>query len=276
MPDPFRHLQPGDYPPSSQRVWNAMIDAGRQAESSKYGSQQGPLTTTRTSTIVRVLNDTGSNLDRGRVVGLEEPIFVPEETSVDAFLREVAFIGVTPTTDHIGKFAVLMEPAPPDVVVRAWVAGVCMARVNVVDETHTYADVEDGETGALKSSFDGSAQILWKEGDIPYGYYYGGGEQWAIVRLGCRRGDLGIAKVTGQISKAISSTRPGSGTIQLYTTVDMTTSPPTYGGLTGVDEDCLSFNQDFKILVNATVPVGRILGQWHVLNVDKCDNLSES
>lgn len=276
MADPFTPVQPNQPVVFSATAWNAMLAAGRAFRANQTGTASDPLTTTRSSSLIRVLNDTGSNLEQGQIVGLEEPIFVPEETSVDAFLREVAFIGVTPTTSHIGKFAVLMEPAPPDVVVRAWVAGVCMARVNVVDETHTYADVEDGETGALKSSFDGSAQILWKESDIPYGYYYGGGEQWAIVRLGCRLGDFAIAKVTGQISKAISSTRPGSGTIQRYTTIDMTTSPPTYGDLTGVDEDCLSFNQDFKILVNATVPVGRILGQWHVLNVDKCDNLSES
>ena len=275
MADPFTPVQPNQPVVFSATAWNAMLAAGRAFRASQTGTASDPLTTTRSSSLIRVLNDTGTNLEQGQIVGLEEPIFVPEETSVEAFLREVAFIGVTPTTDHIGKFAVLMEPPPPDVVVRAWVAGACMARVNVVDETHTYDDVEDGETGALKSSFDGSAQILWKESDIPYGYY-DTGEQWAIVRLGCRLGDFAIAKVTGQISKAISSTRPGSGTIQRYTTIDMTTSPPTYGDLTGVDEDCLSFNQDFKILINATVPVGRILGQWHVLNVDKCDNLSES
>ena len=274
MPDPFRPLQPGDPLPTSIRVINPMLEAARRVANDRFSRSSPPLTTARSASLIRVLNDTGDSLDRGRIVGLEEPIFVPEETSVDAFLREVAFIGVTPTTSHIGKFAVLMEPAPPDVVVRAWVAGACMARVNVVDETHTYADVEDGETGALKSSFDGSAQILWKEGDIPYGYYYGGGEQWAIVRLGCRLSDFGIAKVTGQISKATSATRPGKGTIQRYTTVDMTTSPPTYGGLTGVDEDCLSFNRDAKIAVDATIPVGRILGQWHAINVDKCSNLT--
>lgn len=273
MPDPFRHLQPGDAFPTSARLWNAMIDAGRQAEASKYNSQQGPLTTSRTSTIIRVLNDTGANLDRGRIVGLEEPIFVPEETSEAAALREVAFIGVEPATKHAGKFAVLLEPAPMDVVVRAVIAGACWARVNVVDETHAYADIEDGETGALKSSFDGSAQIIWKEGDIPYGYYYGGGEQWAVVRLGSRQGDLGIGYVSQEIGKATSNTQPGKGKVKLYTTIDMTTSPPTYGGLTDDAFDCLSFNRDKKIKVGAVVPLGRILGQLHALNVDSCDNL---
>ena len=249
-----------------------MIDAGRQVESSKYGSQQGPLTTTRTSTIIRVLNDTGSNLDRGRILGLEEPIFVPEETSEAAALREVAFVGVEPATKHTGKFAVLLEPALTGVVVRAVIAGACWARVNVVDETHTYADVEDGETGALKSSFDGSAQILWKESDIPYGYY-DTGEQWAIVRLGTGGLATGVAKVSTEISKATSNTRPGKGAIKLYTTLDMTTSPPTYGGLTTDTYECLSINRDKKIAVDSVVNVAKVLGVWHAVNVDKCDNL---
>ena len=273
MPDPFRPLQPGDPLPTSIRVINPMLEAARRVANDRFSRSSPPLTTARSASLIRVLNDTGDSLDRGRIVGLEEPIFVPEETSVDAFLREVAFIGVTPTTSHIGKFAVLMEPAPPDVVVRAWVAGVCMARVNVVDETHTYADVEDGETGALISSFDGTAQILWKEGDIPYGYYYGGGEQWAVVRLGCRRGDFGIGYVSQEIGKATSNTQPGKGKVKLYTTIDMTTSPPTYGGLTEDEFDCLSFNRDKKIKVGAVVPLGRILDQLHALNVDSCDNL---
>ena len=272
MPDPFRPLQPGDPLPTSIRVINPMLEAARRVANDRFSRSSPPLTTARSASLIRVLNDTGDSLDRGRIVGLEEPIFVPEETSVDAFLREVAFIGVTPTTDHIGKFAVLMEPAPPDVVVRAWVAGVCMARVNVVDETHTYADVEDGETGALKSSFDGSAQILWKESDIPYGYY-DTGEQWAIVRLGTSGLAKGVAKVSTEIGKAISNTQPGKGAIKLYTTLDMTTTPPTYGGLTTDTYDCLSINRDKRIAVNSVVNVVKVLGVWHAVNVDKCDNL---
>ena len=272
MADPFTPVQPNQPVVFSATAWNAMLAAGRAFRANQTGTASDPLTTTRSSSLIRVLNDTGTNLEQGQIVGLEEPIFVPEETSVEAFLREVAFIGVTPTTDHIGKFAVLMEPAPPDVVVRAWVAGACMARVNVVDETHTYADVEDGETGALKSSFDGSAQILWKEGDIPYGYY-DTGEQWAIVRLGTSGLAKGVAKVSTEIGKAISNTQPGKGAIKLYTTLDMTTTPPTYGGLTTDTYDCLSINRDKRIAVNSVVNVVKVLGVWHAVNVDKCDNL---
>lgn len=272
MADPFTPVQPNQPVVFSATAWNAMLAAGKAYRANQLGSASDPLTTTRSSSLIRVLNDTGTNLEQGQIVGLEEPIFVPEETSVEAFLREVTFLGVTPTTDHIGKFAVLMEPAPPDVVVRAWVAGVCMARVNVVDETHTYADVDDGETGALISSFDGTAQILWKEGDIPYGYY-DTGEQWAIVRLGTSGLAKGVAKVSTEIGKAISNTQPGKGAIKLYTTLDMTTTPPTYGGLTTDTYDCLSINRDKRIAVNSVVNVVKVLGVWHAVNVDKCDNL---
>ena len=54
----------------------------------------------------------------------------------------------------------------------------------------------------------------------------------------------------------------------------MTTSPPTYGSLTADEYDCLSFNLDNAIDVGANVPLNRILGQWHAINVDSCDNLT--
>ena len=273
MPDPFRYLQPGDNFPTSVRTWNAMIEAGKLAAADRFGSRFDPLSTTRSSALVRVLNDTGAGLDRCSVVGLDGPVFTPTD-SEDAFLREVAFRGVTPTVaDHSGKFAVLLEPIAPDTIGRAWVAGVCPVMVDVIDEAHGYADVTDGDGTKLTSSHIGTAQILWFEGGEVYGPY-DTGEQWAIVRLGCRPGDVAIGQVTSTISKATSATRPGIGKVKLYTSVDMTTSPPTYGSLTADEYDCLSFNLDNAIDVGANVPLNRILGQWHAINVDSCDNLT--
>lgn len=273
MPDPFRSLIPGDNLPTSVRTWNAMIEAGKLAAADRFGSRFDPLSTTRSSALVRVLNDTGAGLDRCSVVGLDGPVFTPTD-SEDAFLREVAFRGVTPTVaDHSGRFAVLLEPIAPDTIGRAWVAGVCPVKVDVIDEAHGYADVTDGDGTKLTSSHIGTAQILWFEGGEVYGPY-DTGEQWAIVRLGCRPGDVAIGQVTSTISKATSATRPGIGKVKLYTSVDMTTSPPTYGSLTADEYDCLSFNLDNAIDVGANVPLNRILGQWHAINVDSCDNLT--
>jgi hypothetical protein len=153
-----------------------MVDAAVAERARQGGRGANDLTTTRDACIVRVRNETGSDLSRFNVVGLDEPIFLPDD-SEDAFLREVAFRGVTPATaDHRGKFAILLEPAPVDRVVRAYLAGVCPVQVDVVAEGDTRADVDDGSTGVLTTAGGGSAQILWAEG--------GTGVQWAVVRFG--------------------------------------------------------------------------------------------
>ncbi len=273
MPDPFRKLQPGDGIPTSATLWNAMIEAGRQAAGSRFDRGRSPLTTARSSALIRVENTTESDLDRFAVLGLDDPIFQPHENE-DAFLREVTFKGVEPSVPtHSGRFAILFEPSQPGTVVRAWVAGCTQVRLDVLDDGHEWADVEDGITARLQSSTVGSAQIVWREGTGGGYDGYGTGEQWAIVRIGCRPGDVGIGQVTVQIGKASGATRPGVGKVKLYTTVDMGTSPPTYGGLTSDEYDCLSFNLDKKIKVGAVVPLNRILGQWHAVNVNSCTNL---
>ena len=248
-----------------------MIDAGRLADSGRFDRGLGPLTTSRSSALVRVRNGTGADLDRFAVVGLSAPVFEPSD-SEDAYLREVAFAAVTPDgTDHLGKFAVLFEPAPADRVVRAWVAGVTQARLNVLDDGHDYADVSDGTCDYLDSTAYGSAQVIWREGTGGgYGYGYGTGEQWAIVRLGASPVALGLAKVTTEIAKATSATALGKGKIQRYTKLS---SAGNLSALTGLDEDCYSFNRDKKLAANSTIPVGRLVGRWVALNIDACANL---
>jgi hypothetical protein len=64
-------------------------------------------------------------------------------------------------------------------------------RLNVLDEEHEWADIEEGETDSLKTDTAGSAFILWKEpsggsgyGGYGYGYGYYGSLRWALVRIG--------------------------------------------------------------------------------------------
>lgn len=180
MPDPLRDLRPGDRIPTDHTTWNAILAAAR-AEQRRSRTGAGDLSQFRQADIVRVQNDSGLDLARNSVVGLAGPIFTPT-MSVDAFLREVTFSVIVPTADHEGRFAVLMEPALDGRIARAWVAGVCQVKIDVSDSGHTCAEVEAGETNFLVSAENGSAQILWREGDDGYGYDTG--EQWAIIRFG--------------------------------------------------------------------------------------------
>jgi hypothetical protein len=82
-----------------------------------------------------------------------------------------------------------------------------------------------------------------------------------------------VAKITTEVAKATSTTRPGKGKLQRYTTIDMTTTPATLANLTGYDEDCVSINKDYKIAVNSTVNAIKVMGVWHIVAPDSCASL---
>lgn len=214
MPDPFKNVQSGDAFSIQADTWNTLMDVAK-------ATQTGPVAgsaSTRQASIIRVKNESGANLPRNSVLGLEDPIFTPGDSSLDAFLREVTFRGATPDIAmHKRRFCVLIDPAPMDVVVRAYVAGVCPVKVDVGDASHEYAGIADAETGNLESSRYGFAQILWREGDEGYGYGdgYATGLQWAIVRLGAHCPSVAIGKASGAIS-ARSGTTFGTGTVDIY------------------------------------------------------------
>ncbi len=181
MPDPYAKAQPGQPVVVAASVWNAMLDAARAHQAQQANRGTGDLDQFRQGDIVRVKNQTGSDLGIRSVLGLDGPIIAPADDP-DGFLQAVTFRGVVPGSGHAGRFAILLEPAPADQVVRAFVAGVCQVQIDVIDEAHTCAEVATGETDALVSVDSGSAQILWKQGDEGYGYETG--VQWAIVRFG--------------------------------------------------------------------------------------------
>ncbi len=79
--------------------------------------------------------------------------------------------------DHPGRFCILLEPLDVDGIGLAVISGVCPVRLNVDEESDTFAEIEHEETGFLKSGGSGSATILWKEPAT-------GANKWAVVRLG--------------------------------------------------------------------------------------------
>lgn len=209
MPDPFRKVRPGDAVTFSATVWNEIVDLARGTQQNLSG---GTLTSSRDAAIIKVQNKTGNVLPRYSVLGLDKPIFDPG-THEDAFLREIAFQGVTPTTAHADKFVVILEPAPLNRVVRAVAAGICAVKVDIIDDTITHAEAQPAHTDALVTKSDGSAHILWREGTDGAGSGYGPNPQWALVRLGSQRVDwLALGVTTTTITAATVGGADGSGT----------------------------------------------------------------
>ncbi len=245
MPDPYGEVQSGQPIEISATAWNSMLGAGKAWRGSRTDQTADALVTNRSSTIIKVLNDTETDLDRGNVLGLGDPIFTPDDSTIDAFLREVTFRGLVPDVNkHKRKYVVLLEPAPQGKVVRAYIAGVCPVLVDQQDEEHEYAGVVDAVTEHLKSSVHGHARILWREGLQGSGYgYYDGGFQWAVVMLGVTGSGVAVGKASGTIS-ARSGTTYGTGHVDIYRsnagaedgpieTIDVLNASATVGSVTG-------------------------------------------
>jgi hypothetical protein len=193
MGDPFKKVQRGDPLRIPAETFNTFIDAAKDFRNRTQNLARRGQTEVLQSGIILVKNGTANDLERFHILGIERPIFTPAE-SLFSFHDHIAVVGVTPNEDdHLGRFLVLQEPLRSGMIGRACVSGVTPVRLNVLDEEHEWADIEEGETDSLKTDTAGSAFILWKEpsggsgyGGYGYGYGYGyyGSLRWALVRIG--------------------------------------------------------------------------------------------
>lgn len=211
-------MTPGEPVVFSAAAWNAMLAAAQAEQNRRFNNQTDDRGHFRQSGIIRVLNQSGTDLSRNSVLGLDSPIFLPGDGGDNnAFLREVCFRGSTPTAEHRGRFCVLLEPAIEDRIARAWISGGCQVLIDVVDEDHTTAEIDPGETGHLISSAGGSVQIVWREGFEAY-YGYDTGLQLATIRFGSRSSGriamTGVGGVPGMVGVT-----PGSATVTRWSLV---------------------------------------------------------
>ncbi|MCA9201689.1 MAG: hypothetical protein KDA59_01500 [Planctomycetales bacterium] len=138
--------------------------------------------------------------DRFDVVMVDEPTIEPFE-NLPEFKNRPTLDGYAPAEVCIPgdagsphepifckQFVILHEPIRADGIGRAVAAGVTPARVNVLRETDTFAEVAPGNLTSLRSTPFGTARILWKEGGL--------GVKWAVVRLGDRP-RFGIFQLAG-------------------------------------------------------------------------------
>lgn len=160
--DPLRMLQAGDRIDSiPAAAWNAFVAAARYVRGQlATGGQPGPGQLTGPGQVL-VCNASDDDREQFDVLELTTPLVAPAENAIE-FGSRVALRGVAPTRDRAGKFAVLAEPIPKGQFGRAWIDGVCPARV-VGASTGAYADTQENECGALQASDYGGARILWSE-----------------------------------------------------------------------------------------------------------------
>jgi hypothetical protein len=183
--------------------------------------------------VILVKNTSGGALPRYAVVGLDEPIIDPAggDEALATFQGHPGLCVVVPVDpDHVGRFAVLLEPVGDRGLGTAAVAGVVPVRLDVQDAGDGWAEVADGIIASLKTGPAGSAQILWKQA--------GTGPLWGMVRLGANGGrqagalfPVDLAQVGGADG---SDTAPATWTydvadsitgVSLASAVDPTSAP---------------------------------------------------
>lgn len=177
---PFRKAMSGDPLQIPAATYNALIDAAIDHRNRQMDRGGNPLADREQANIILVKNESGATRERFDILGINGPIFTRADNAT-SFKSRIALRGVAPTTAHAGRFVVLLEPAPANTIVRAYVTGVCLARVEMADEGHTFADVADGVTDHLASATSGTAALLWVE---PIEQREDPAIAWCIVRFG--------------------------------------------------------------------------------------------
>jgi hypothetical protein len=172
----LRHAQPGQAAiPAAD--YNAMIDMARNHYAGL--GQSGPTPQHLPAEQVWVRNDSGEDVPRFGVLGIQGLVFDPAEAP-NQFADEVVLVGVEPTlSDHDGRFAVTVEPIPSGRLGRAKIDGTVQVKIDKQAEDDTTAGVADGHTTQLAGGGTG-AQVLWAEA--------GTGTKWAVVRFGSPAG----------------------------------------------------------------------------------------
>ncbi len=162
MAGPMQKVKRGDPLVIPAATFNTFIDAARDFQDRQRTARRDAVREQRDTGIVLVRNESGEDRERFDVLGIEGPI-IERIDNEDEFKQRVALRGIVPSSPHPGKFAILLEPAKDQAIVRACVDGVCVVRVRMVDEAHTSADVAVGVASRLESGDSGTARLLWVE-----------------------------------------------------------------------------------------------------------------
>ncbi len=173
--DNLRKVQSGQKLEIHATTFNSFVDAARDFKERQRDRRSQPEPYFPDSGIILVANNSGADRNRFDVLGVTQPIIAPEANLIE-FKRRPTFRGVRPEAQHKCRFVVLLEPVKANKIARAVIAGVTIVRLKVDDPLDTCCDIQPKKCDYLKSSIDGSAQILWKQKNS--------GVCWAIVRLG--------------------------------------------------------------------------------------------
>lgn len=142
----------------SPPAWNRVDEAVEHWQQQKRLGESTPSIPAPLSTdCIKLKNNSGGDLLRGAALQIQDDLLTSES---QLLAESLWFAGITATVDN-KPFGITRQAMKSGKIDTVQVSGVCIARVNITDESHERAYLKAGETN-LQSSRDGSVQILWK------------------------------------------------------------------------------------------------------------------
>lgn len=170
-------------------AWNRMVDAADWwHEQQRLAGGVGSANLAGSVSSVKVQNDTAASRRRGEVMELSTSGLLSDDEYQPGKLW---FRGQEPEAQGL-PFGVLRDPLGTSAIGDLQLIGVCLALVDVQDQSHGFARLVDG-SHVLESAAAGQVSIIWKPS--------GTGEQTCAVLLGGSSEGIQIGKLDGTLSQ---------------------------------------------------------------------------
>lgn len=182
-------------------TWNTFIDTAQQVRRQQQRIGGGLLPGALYSPIMTVENTSETDVDWYGVLGLEDFLIAPS-ANLNEFQNWRGLTATVPDgVDHVGRFAIALEPIAGLSFGRALLAGVIQVQVNVPAgmEAVEFADVKDGDATQLELNPAGAARVLTRE--------TGTGTKWAWVQFPAVRPSIIMARITDRAALGGASNR---------------------------------------------------------------------
>ncbi|NQW46644.1 MAG: hypothetical protein HQ464_02630 [Planctomycetes bacterium] len=165
--------------------WNRTQEAADIVLNTRGGQAAGdPRDFDRAANLVLIKNTTAHTVPRFGVLGIDGVEIDPSGGTITGtnaasirareFARRPVLRGVTPrSVVDTDRFAVFVEPVQAGDIARAAVSGAFACLVNVLDTSHRFATIKDGDREQLESTACGVLQLIWKESGA-------GPKKWAV------------------------------------------------------------------------------------------------
>lgn len=158
----------------SARAWNRAQDAADIVLGVRPEAAGGAMTPIdKAANVVLVRNTTGQAVPMLGVMMIDSVAIDPSggtltgggaaDARAREFVRAPVLTTALPTTDTTRVFVIALEPLGVNAIGRAAISGTIPVKVEIVNTTHRFAVMRDGDVTQLRTAACGPMQLAWKE-----------------------------------------------------------------------------------------------------------------